>query len=188
MILQTDSTHAPRTVRRNRYRSPALMLLVLLMPSLQVSAQTDTRTAVNLPSDDRAHLLEEMRNFLTYTTATLGAITEHDMAQVQQLAEQVRPPLAQARKLASATPVSPAMDTDQTQERRGRGDPARFERMRRNLPQPFRLMMQQMREGIAELGRDAVVRNDTMHTLRQLHQVQQVCVTCHEAYRLQDGG
>lgn len=147
---------------------------------------------VNLPEDDREHLLEEMRGFLVYTTATLNAAIEGDMTTVQRLAEQVRPPLERARMLASgdhspAPPMTERNSAPAPADDGRRHHPSRFERMRRNLPQPFRVMMLQMREGIAEVGRDAVTRNDPLHSLRQLHRVQEVCIACHQAYRLESG-
>ncbi|MFC7335185.1 hypothetical protein [Rhodocista pekingensis] len=180
--------------RHGSLLAPALVLLGMLVLPAGARGQGDTRTAVVLPPDDREHLLEEMRGFLVYTTETLEAALDNDMARVQRLEEQMRPPLARARQLASDDPLpTPAMAGRGPAVGGGPGvgpgggQPTRFERMRRNLPQTFRLLMLQMREDMAEIGRDAVSRNDPAHTLRQLHKVQTVCIACHDAYRLEPG-
>ncbi len=168
-----------------------LMLMALLSISGSALAEAETRMSVTLPEGDREHLLEEMRGYLVYSTATLAAAVEGEMIEVQRLAEQVRPPLERARILASdgPSPAHPMAEQNSAQAAAGghRHSPDRFERMRRNLPQPFRLMMLQMREAIADVGRAALVHNDPLHSLRQLHRVQQVCVACHNTYRLETG-
>lgn len=171
--------------------SQTLMLLATLTLSVGAWAEPETRVLVPLPADDREHLLEEMRGFLVYTTDTLAAAVRGDMMEVQRLAEQVRPPLERARILATdgPSPAPPMANRNSAPAATGdhRPSPERFARMRRNLPQPFRAMMLQMREAIAAVGQDAATRNDPLHSLRQLHRVQEVCVACHQAYRLEAG-
>jgi hypothetical protein len=167
------------------------MLVAILTLPVGALAEPETRVPVPLPEDDRQHLLDEMRAFLVYTTATLAAAIEGDMMEVQRLAEQVRPPLERARILAtdapSPAPPMPNQNSARAPTVEQRHSPNRFERMRRNLPQPFRAMMLEMREAIAGVGRDAVAYNDPLHSLRQLHRVQLVCVACHQVYRLEAG-
>jgi hypothetical protein len=59
--------------------------------------------------------------------------------------------------------------------------------MQQNLPQGFRNMMLEMRQGVAAIARDAGTIDDQRHILRQLVQVQEVCVACHRAYKLAPG-
>lgn len=185
--------HGPRLrpARCGARLSRMLMLTALLSIPGSALAEAETRMPVTLPEDDREHLLEEMRGYLVYATATLAAAVEGEMIEVQRLAEQVRPPLERARILASdgPSPAPPMAEQNSARAATGghRPNPDRFERMRRNLPQPFRLMMLQMREAIADVGRDALAHNDPLHSLRQLQRVQEVCVACHNAYRLEAG-
>ncbi|WP_139058742.1 hypothetical protein [Thiorhodococcus drewsii] len=179
-------TEHPRSLRLAAVGAtvPAMVALMLaLAPMMPARAASDGRAPIVLPAEDRDHLLEQMRDYLVYSSSTLGALAEHDMAKVQGLAEAVRPPLVRAKMLAGDG--APASAEQSSGPLLPGQNPARFQRMRSNLPQPFRLMMLQMRQGIAEIASDAVAVSDPMHTLGQLSRVQQVCIACHATYRLE---
>lgn len=107
----------------------------------------DTRTAVVLPGDDHAHILEDMREFLERASGLLTAISDNDMARVSRLSSEMRPPMSRARALADGTPMPP-----------NRG-----------------------------IGRDAAEQKDRDLALKQLAAAQEICASCHQLYRLEQG-
>ena len=161
------------------------LVLALMSPAGLLADDADARTVIVLPPDDQAHLLEEMRGYLEYTTAVLGAVIAGDAGAVQRLSAAVRPPLFRARQLANPTEMSESGGQDAAgQGPRPRGS-ERFRRMQHNLPQGFRTMMLQMRERIAAIEQAAMTRQDPQQILHQLWQVQHICIACHQMYRLE---
>ena len=172
-------------------RAAAMAVSCALFATLAAPAYAhdaaDTRTAVILPEEDGEHLLADMREFLERTTGMMAAAVDGDMQRVQVLADTMRPPLFRARSLAEGTPPPARQGGRREAGAAGRGNQTRFARMQQNLPQPFRSMMFEMRKGVAEVARDAVTVGDRLHTLRQLARVQQVCIACHQVYKLAPG-
>lgn len=163
----------------------ALAAMLLAVPAARSHDDRDARIAVVLPADDREHMLEDMRDFLKRATTMLAAAAEDDLAQVAGIAAAARPPLERARSLAAGTPPPP-MPAGMGGMGRGPGserDRGRFARMQQNLPQPFRAMLLEMREGVAAAGAAATAK-DGRRTLQALARVQSVCVGCHDSYRL----
>lgn len=155
-------------------------------PALPVSTnEEDQRIEVRIDKDDLEHCLGDMRGFLEYAQATLVAALEGDVERVKTLAAAVRPPLERARALAAGTvPADPprreaASDGPQPNKR----DRGRFQRVQKLLPQEFRGLMLQMREGVSAIGA-AADKDDMRPALRQLAQVQSTCIACHRIYRL----
>jgi hypothetical protein len=157
----------------------------LISPATAHDDGPDTRSEIVLPGDDREHLLEDMRDFLERTTGLLTAISNNDMARVSRLANEMRPPMSRARALADGTPMPPNRGIGRGAQRpMSEWEQGRFARMQKNLPAPFRGMMFELRQSIDKLGRDAAEQKDRDLALRQLAAAQEICVSCHQLYRL----
>lgn len=163
-------------------------LIAVSSPATAHDDGPDSRTAVVLPGDDHAHMLEDMREFLERTSGLLTAISDNDMARVSRLASEMRPPMSRARALADGTPMPPNRGIGRGAQRPlSEWEQGRFARMQKNLPAPFRGMMFELRQSIDKLGRDAAEQKDRDLALKQLAAAQEICVSCHQLYRLEQG-
>ncbi|MFT3964016.1 hypothetical protein [Propionivibrio sp.] len=157
------------------------------LPGIGAAQEADHRIIVPLPDEDRARLQEDMREFLRQNTGLLNAVIDGDMDRVREMAQGARPPLPRIRALASGAslPSPDGKNPAVPPEAGGRQRPLTlFERMQRNLPQPFKDMLLGMRETVAEIERDAREIGDSKHTLRQLSTIQGLCVSCHDLYKV----
>lgn len=175
---------------RNCYRLAASLFIFMasaaLMPQAAV-AQSDYRMAVALPENDRYRLQEDMRYFLRQQGALLDASINNDMKRVAEIAQNAKPPLARIRALASGMPppqqnLSPANQNAMSSDMREAI--ALYKRMQKNLPQPFKDMLLEMRETVAEIEKDSKGVRQQKHTLEQLSRIQNLCVSCHDVYRV----
>lgn len=163
----------------------AFMTSVAFMPQAAL-AQSDYRIAVALPESDRDRLQEDMRYFLRQQGALLDAAIQNDMTHVAEIAQKAKPPLARIRALAGGMPP-PQQNPSLTKSNAKHSDKneavALYLRMQKNLPQPFKDMLLEMRETVAEIERDAKGVKQQKHTLEQLSRIHNLCVSCHEVYR-----
>lgn len=181
-VTRADARRVPAIT----LKAAALVLLSLCCFG-KAQAQTDSRIVVLLPKEDRERMREDMREFLKQTSDLLNAVADRNMRRVQEVASKARPPLPRIRALAAGTaPVPPILgnNTDLARRPAGERERALFVRMQNNLPLAFRGMLLGMREGVAEIERDALAVGDPQHTLRQIASVQSLCVACHGVYQV----
>jgi len=158
--------------------------LALQQPN--AGTEVDSRIAVVLPEDDHARIVEDMRAFLAHTADLLDAAAGQDWEKVETLAAGAQPPLHLIQRIANGVipdpvPLDGSGHTPKTDvSERNRTRPAR---MQKNLPQSYRDMLLERRLIIEEIARDARAIKDPFHTVRQIAQIQRVCVACHLTYR-----
>ena len=151
-----------------------------------LGGEVDSRIAVVLPADDHARIAEDMRAFLSHTADLLDATTDGDWEKVRSLAADAQPPLHLIQGIAkgafadsgSVDGGGRAAQTDISERNR-----TRPVRMQKNLPQAYRDMLLQRRLIIEEIARDVDAVKDPFHTVRQISQIQRICVACHLTYR-----
>jgi hypothetical protein len=140
-------------------------LLLACTPTFAAAAQpaaplngTDNRIPVTVSSQERAHVLAEMRTFLQGMYNIFNALARGDMKAVA----------SEARPLGKVLHRMP---------------PA----MRERLPQAYVEMGLGLHEVFDVIARDAETKADPSHTLSQLAEAMTYCSGCHDTYRLQVG-
>lgn len=164
-----DTRH-PRIPRPRLKGATATVFLALLLQT--GTAWSDTRQEIILPPADRDHLLEHMREFLQASNGVLRGVLDEDMDKVVEMARLTLP-------MRIRDPE--AHDVELTRDHAGRTRP---ERMQAVMPPHWGSMMRQMRQEFMQIAEDARQGADGTRILQRLHSAQEVCIACHEAFRL----
>lgn len=142
-------------------RLPSSLVLALALVSAQpVSAAslnaTDNRIPISVTSQERSHLLAEMRTFLQGLHNIFHALARKDMKAVA----------VEARPLGKVLHQMPA-------------------ELRERLPLAYVEMGWGLHEVFDVIARDAEAKADPFLTLDQLAEAMSYCSGCHDTYRLQ---
>jgi cytochrome c556 len=114
------------------------------------------RAVVPLTTEEREHVLGEMRDFLAALQGITDGLARNDFAAVA----------AAARKVGAGSEA-------------GRMPPE----IARKLPAEFRQLARATHEGFDALAADAGTRRDARHTLAQTSALLQRCNACHAAFQ-----
>ncbi len=117
----------------------------------------EQRQAIHLSAEEKAHIHQEMRTFLTTTQHIVAGVAANDLKRVAEA--------ARAAGMAAAHEVPAGL--------------------RARLPLTFKKLGQATHVGFDDLARDAESLGDATHALRQLGQVMDNCASCHALYRLE---
>ncbi|MDP2787876.1 MAG: hypothetical protein Q8O79_07355 [Pseudomonadota bacterium] len=115
------------------------------------------RKPINLSAEEKAHIHQEMRLFLSGAQKIVTAAAANDMKVVATAAREL------GMAAAHAVPAD----------------------LRARLPLEFKKLGQATHQGFDDLARDADSLADANHALRQLGQVMSNCVSCHAMFRLE---
>lgn len=140
-------------------------LILVCGPALAVAAQpaaplngTDNRIPITVSSQERAHVLAEMRTFLQGLHNIFNALARKDMNAVA----------VESRPLGKVLHHMP-------------------QAMRERLPLAYVEMGLGLHEVFDVIARDAEAKADPFMTLGQLAEAMTYCSGCHDTYRLQVG-
>ncbi|MBT3723385.1 MAG: hypothetical protein HOM14_17745 [Gammaproteobacteria bacterium] len=117
----------------------------------------DGRVAIKVSSKVKIQILEDMRKNLTSIQLIVAALANEDFEQVVKIAGELG-------------------SMDHTEEAMMR---------RKSLSEEYRSLGPQLHMGFQSLSRDARDFGDVQHSLGQLSNVMNVCVACHQGYRLE---
>ncbi len=147
-------------------RRPFLLLLALIATPLAAAdhahhadhgTSLEQREAIPVTAEEKAHIHQEMRTFLTTTQHIVTGAAANDMKRVAEA--------ARAAGMAAAHEVPAGL--------------------RARLPLAFKKLGQATHVGFDDLARDAESLGDANHALKQLGQVMDNCASCHALYRLE---
>ncbi|MDP2432366.1 MAG: hypothetical protein Q8O33_10055 [Pseudomonadota bacterium] len=144
-------------------RPPLLILLALAATPLLAAEHThhgkplEQRAPIHLTMEEKAHIHQEMRLFLSSTQKIVAAAAANDTKGVAAA--------ARAAGMAAAHEV-----------------PAK---LRGKLPMQFKKLGHATHVAFDDLARDADSLGDANHALRQLGQVMENCVSCHAVFRIE---
>jgi len=119
----------------------------------------EQRAAIHLTMEEKAHIHQEMRLFLSVTQKIVAGAAANDMKGVAAAAREAG--MAAAHEVPG--------------------------KLREKLPLQFKKLGQATHQGFDDLARDADSLGDANHALRQLGQVMSNCVSCHAVYRIETG-
>jgi hypothetical protein len=136
----------------------ASAVAVAAQPASSPQEGTDRRIPVTVTSQERAHVLAEMRTFLQGLHNLFNALARQDMKAVA----------VEARPLGKVLHRMPPG-------------------MRERLPLAYVEMGLGLHEVFDVIARDAETRADPFLTLSQLSEAMTYCSGCHDTYRLQVG-
>lgn len=143
-----------------------LILLALIAPPLAAADHghhahhdntLEQRQAIPLTAEEKAHIHQEMRTFLTTTQHIVIGAAANDLKRVAEA--------ARAAGMAAAHEVPAGL--------------------RARLPLAFKKLGHATHVGFDDLARDAESLGDATHALKQLGQVMGNCTSCHALYRLE---
>ncbi len=117
----------------------------------------DGRVAIKVSAKVKIQILEDMRKNLTSIQLIVAALANEDFEQVVKIAGELG-------------------SMDHTEEAMMR---------RKSLSEEYRSLGPQLHMGFQSLSRDARDFGDVQHSLGQLSNVMNVCVACHQGYRLE---
>jgi len=117
----------------------------------------DGRVAIKVSAKVKIQILEDMRKNLTSIQLIVAALAKEDFEQVVKVAGELG-------------------SMDHTEEAMMR---------RKSLSDEYRALGPQLHMGFQSLSRDARDFGDVQHSLGQLSDVMNVCVACHQGYRLE---
>lgn len=145
------------------YNGIIVLLLLIIIGGIykfifqgSVLPNPDGRSSVQLNIDERDFVLTEMRAFLSSVQKITQGISENDMQIVSEYARQVGTP---AQNEMPGTLIG-------------------------KLPLTFKKLGFDTHNKFDQLALDADDLGDGSHTLKQLSDLMQNCVTCHETYRI----
>jgi len=146
------------------FRALPLALVLIVTPLFAAdhahhAVPQEQRAAIHLTTEEKAHIHQEMRLFLSVTQKIVASAAANDMKKVAESAREAG--------MAAAHEV-----------------PAK---LREKLPMQFKKLGQATHQGFDDLARDADSLGDANHALRQLGQVMDNCVSCHAVYRIETG-
>ncbi len=143
---------------------PALFLLLALSSASALAADhahhgpsPEQRKAIKLNAEEKAHIHQEMRLFLSAVQKIVSAAAANDMKTVGEAAREAG--MAAAHEVPG--------------------------RLREKLPMEFKKMGHATHQGFDDLARDAESLGDANHALKQLGGVMSNCVSCHALYRIE---
>ena len=132
--------------------------LVLCLSMTTVMARDiDERKILSLNEMQRNHILTEMRALLQGTQQILHALSEEDMMAVARHARMLGMGMAH------------------------KGE----DHLRSVLPENFMQLGMSVHQGFDQIAADAETLKNPKHTLIQLSNTMQHCITCHAAYQIQ---
>lgn len=146
-------------------RHPLLILFALIATPVYAAehahhdATLEQRAAIHLTTEEKAHIHQEMRLFLSSTQKIVVSAGANDMKGVAEA--------ARAAGMAAAHDV-----------------PAK---LREKLPMQFKKLGHVTHQGFDDLARDADSLGDANQALKQLGQVMDNCVACHAVFRIETG-
>ncbi|MDP2833270.1 MAG: hypothetical protein Q8Q28_08255 [Pseudomonadota bacterium] len=119
----------------------------------------EQRAAIRLTTEEKAHIHQEMRLFLSATQKIVASVAANDMKGVAGAAREAG--MAAAHEVPG--------------------------KLREKLPMQFKKLGHATHQGFDDLARDADSLGDANHALKQLGQVMSNCVSCHAMYRIETG-
>ncbi len=147
-------------------RFPTLPLLLVLSATPALAADhahhgqpLEHRKAINLNAEEKAHIHQEMRLFLSTVQKIVTAAAADDLKTVGMAAREAG--MAAAHEVPGT--------------------------LRAKLPMDFKKMGHATHQGFDDLARDAESLADANHALKQLGSVMSNCVSCHALYRIETG-
>ncbi|QFY88321.2 cytochrome c [Magnetovirga frankeli] len=129
---------------------------MLLFGLTTAQAAEDQRSPLLLNADERGHVLEEMRTFLTSAHGVLQGVLQEDADAIAQAARKA------GRAAAHAVPQS----------------------LRAKLPMQFMKLGSDTHQRFDQLAMDAESLGDASHSLQQLTELMGNCLACHDLYRI----
>jgi hypothetical protein len=138
-----------------------LLLLLAIAPSNAAehthSQPLEHRKPILLSAEEKAHIHQEMRLFLSGTQKIVTGAAANDMKIVAEAARELG--MAAAHEVPAG--------------------------LRGKLPLEFKKLGHATHQGFDDLARDADSQADANHALRQLGQIMSNCVSCHAMFRLE---
>ncbi|MDD5390146.1 MAG: hypothetical protein PHD37_12420 [Gallionellaceae bacterium] len=146
------------------FRALPLVLVLIAAPvkageHAHQAVPREQRAAIYLTTEEKAHIHQEMRLFLSSTQKIVASAAANDMKGVAEA--------ARAAGMAAAHDV-----------------PAK---LREKLPMQFKKLGHLTHQGFDDLARDADSLGDASQALKQLGQVMGNCVSCHAVFRIETG-
>lgn len=146
------------------YRAMPLLLALIANPLCAAEhahhdAAQEQRAAIRLTVEEKAHIHQEMRLFLSATQKIVAGAAANDMKTVAEAAREAG--MAAAHEVPG--------------------------KLREKLPLQFKKLGHATHQGFDDLARDAESLGDANQALRQLGQVMSNCVSCHAVYRIETG-
>lgn len=135
-----------------------LMFVFVTISSVCLAGEAnDKREKIFLNEEERAHVLAEMRMFLTSVQQITRGVSEEDMKRV----------IEYAKKSGRAG---------------GGGAPST---LGKKLPKKFRILGLQTHSKFDQLAMDAADLEDPGHALSQLSSLMKNCLSCHASYQIE---